>query len=265
MCAAFNKALAALAAALAIPAAADLPERVADVPSRPGVTQRILLIEPEAARAVVVLYAGGHGGLQIRPDGSMGWGKGNFLVRTRQDFAAQGVAVAVVDAPSDRQDGAFFGGFRQTREAAADGRALIAWLRSRSKLPVWLIGTSRGTQSVGYLATELQGTDAPDGIVLTSTIMSEKRGGRAVPDMPLGRIAIPVLVVHHENDQCESCLFSGTPWLMRGLSASPRKELIAITGGQSRGEPCEAFAYHGYNGLERDVVAKIVAWIAPPP
>jgi hypothetical protein len=50
---------------------------------------------------------------------------------------------------------------------------------------------------------------------------------------------------------------------MRGLSATPRKDLIAMQGGENQGDPCEAFAYHGYNGLERDVVARIAAWIAP--
>ena len=30
---------------------------------------------------------------------------------------------------------------------------------------------------------------------------------------------------------------------------------------RSQGEPCEAFAHHGYNGIEGDVIAKIAAWI----
>jgi hypothetical protein len=29
----------------------------------------------------------------------------------------------------------------------------------------------------------------------------------------------------------------------------------------SDGDPCEAFAYHGYNGIEREVVGRITAWI----
>jgi hypothetical protein len=262
VCAAFNRAIAALAAAIALPALAAFAERVADVPTRPGVTQRLLLIEPPGAKAVVVLYAGGHGGLQISPQGALGWGKGNFLVRSRQLFAERGLTVAVVDAPSDRQDGAYFNGFRQTREALEDARILIAWLRSRTQLPVWLVGTSRGTQSAAFIATELHGRDAPDGIVLTSSVLTDKQG-RAVPDMPLGRITVPVLVVHHEDDQCPSCLFSGVSWLMRGLKGAPRTELIAMRGGRNTGDPCEAFAYHGYNGLESDVVARIAAWIAP--
>ncbi|MGH6689214.1 MAG: hypothetical protein ACREF4_00825 [Gammaproteobacteria bacterium] len=48
---------------------------------------------------------------------------------------------------------------------------------------------------------------------------------------------------------------------MARLTAAPRKELVAIDGGTSRGDPCEAFAYHGFNGLEREVVSRIAAWI----
>lgn len=32
-------------------------------------------------------------------------------------------------------------------------------------------------------------------------------------------------------------------------------------GGVSVGDPCEAFAYHGYHGIEREVVHAIATWI----
>jgi hypothetical protein len=41
-------------------------------------------------------------------------------------------------------------------------------------------------------------------------------------------------------------------------------ELIEMDGGKSTGEDCEAYAYHGYNGIENETVAKIKAWIAKP-
>ena len=125
---------------------------------------------------------------------------------------------------------------------------------------MWLIGTSRGTQSVAFLATQLTGRDGPDGIVLTSTILTDNRG-RAVPAMDLDKLQIPVLVVHHEQDGCSLCLFRDMPSLMHKLDAVPKKALITFKDGQSRGDPCEAFAYHGYNGIEREVVAQIAGWI----
>jgi hypothetical protein len=72
---------------------------------------------------------------------------------------------------------------------------------------------------------------------------------------------VPVLVVHHEHDGCRLCNFADVPSLMSKLSNAPRKELLAFKGGENRGDPCEAFAYHGHNGLESDVVRKTAAWI----
>jgi hypothetical protein len=254
-----------LAFALGVPGAPAWAqtERVIDVPTRPGVSERLLFIALPSAKATVILFAGGHGGLRLAPDGKIGWGAGNFLVRTRQMLAAQSVNVATLDAPSDRQGEPFLNGFRQTREHAADVKAVIATLRQQQAgVPVWLMGTSRGTQSVAYLATELpRDAGGPDGVVLTSTILTERRGSRAVPGMPLQFIKVPVLVVHHKDDGCDHCRYTDLPLLTEKLTAAPRKEVIVVEGGATRGDPCEAFAHHGYNGIEQDVITKIAAWI----
>jgi len=242
-------------------ASAQVTQRVVDIPTRPGVTQRIVLLSPDNPKSAVILFAGGHGGLQITSNGSFKWGEGNFLVRTRDRFAAQELLVAIVDAPSDRQRPPYLSGFRQTPEHVADIEAVIAWLKQQAKVPVWLVGTSRGTQSAAFVATQLPVADGgPDGLVLTATMLSDNKG-RPVPDMDLNKIAIPVLVVHHRQDGCKHCAYSELPRLMDKLSASPRKELLTMDGGQNRGDPCEAFAYHGFNGIERDVVAKAAEWI----
>ena len=236
-------------------------ERVVDVASRSGITQRFLLIPATDAKAAVVLFAGGHGGLQLTDAGTPRWGNNNFLVRSARLFVAQGLTVAVIDAPSDRQSPPYLSGFRQSSEHSADVKAVIAWLRDQIKLPVWLIGTSRGTQSVGAVSVALRSGGGPDGIVLTSTILSDPRS-RAVPEMALDTLAIPVLVAHHEQDGCRTCLFRDMPRLMEKLARVPRKELMTFRGGENQGDPCEALAYHGFNGLEKDVVERISSWIS---
>lgn len=147
-------------------------------------------------------------------------------------------------------------------EHAADISAVIAWAREQAKIPVWLIGASRGTQSAAFIATELEGSEGPDGLVLTSTILTDDRG-RPVPAMPLGKIRIPVLVVHHEHDGCRHCAFRDIPALMSKLGDVPRKQVLSFTGGEDRGDPCEAAGYHGFNGIERDVVVQTARWIQP--
>ena len=259
-----------LAAAVMLAVAASLPAsawaqtaRVVDVPTRPGVTARVLYVAPDRAKAAAILFAGGAGFVGIAPNGRIANGE-NFLVRTRALFADAGIAVAVLDAPSDRQREPYLNGFRQTPEHVADVRAVIAWMRATTQLPVWLIGTSRGTQSVAFAATQLPNAAAggPDGIVLTSTILvGANAQDRAVPQMPLARIAVPVLVVHHVHDGCAQCPFADTARLMPSFTGTPRSELIALDGGSSTGDPCQARAYHGFNGIESDAVHRIAAWI----
>ncbi|WP_231937837.1 alpha/beta hydrolase [Burkholderia lata] len=243
------------------PAHAQNPPKVVDIPTRPGVTQRFLFIAPDAPKAAAILYAGGHGGLQLESSGRFGWGAGNFLVRSRQMFVNDGIAVAVIDAPSDRQSAPYLDGFRLSKEHADDARAVIAWLKEQLHVPVWLVGTSRGTQSAAAIAIALAGGGGPDGLVLTSTILREEQGGTAVTDMNLASLTIPVLVVHHQNDGCKHCPVSETDTLLKKLEQSPKAELMIVSGGRSQGGPCEASAYHGFNGLESGVVDAISAWM----
>jgi hypothetical protein len=65
------------------------------VGTRPGVTETFLLVTPTGPPvASVILFAGGHGGLALSAQ-KIGWGEDNFLVRSRDRFAAHGLLVAV--------------------------------------------------------------------------------------------------------------------------------------------------------------------------
>lgn len=170
---------------------AQTSTQVVDLPTRPGVTQRFIYSAPTQVKASAILFAGGHGGLQISAAGELAWGGGNFVVRTRQQLVEQGIAIAVLDAPSERQSAPFLSGFRQTAEHVEDVQAVIAWLKAKQALPVWLIATSRGTQSAAYIATQLAPSQGgPDGIVLTSTILSDAKS-RAVPELPWKKLRCP--------------------------------------------------------------------------
>jgi pimeloyl-ACP methyl ester carboxylesterase len=242
-----------------LPAAALASEvSVKDIPTRAGVTQRVLLIKPEKPVASVVLFAGGNGLVAIGADGRPGRG-GNFLVRSREHFAREQLLVAVVDAPSDRIDGPALDFFRQSAEHAHDIAQVIALLRQEAKVPVWLVGTSRGTTSVANVAIRLR-ENGPDGVVFTASMVGADR--ERLPAMAIETIRVPVLVVHHEEDQCKYCLYSDVPGLMTGLKGAPKLELIAFKGGGPvRGDPCLAFHYHGFVGIEEQVVRRIADWI----
>ena len=53
-------------------------ERAVEIPSR-GQTVRALLIMPDNPVGSVILLAGGHGKLDLAPNGAIGWGRGNQL------------------------------------------------------------------------------------------------------------------------------------------------------------------------------------------
>jgi hypothetical protein len=209
------------------------PARAADdtrtIPTRPGVTQAFLLVRPSGAPvATVVLFAGGNGLLALG-SGKLGL-SGNFLVRNRGRFAAQGLLVAVIDSPSDHPGG--LDGFRASAAHAEDVRAVIAALRQEANVPVWLIGTSMGTVSAANGAARLT-AGGPDGIVLTSTAT---RVGRerieTVGDVRLDEIRVPTLVVHHKNDACKATPYADSPSLLRDLKQAPKRELAGIRRGR---------------------------------
>lgn len=231
---------------------------VVDIPTRSGVSERIHVLKSENPKAVAILFAGGHGGLQIGDDGKYGWGGGNFLVRSAELFVKAGLMVVVVDAPSDRQKEPFLNGFRQTKEHVEDTQAVLAWVKSQTNAPIWLVGTSRGTQSVASIA--LGNVKGIHGIVLTSTILHDTKS-KAVPELELEKLNIPVLVVHHENDGCSHCSFSLVENMMKKLDKNPHKALLTFQGGQTKGDPCNAFGYHGFNGIEQEVVMKMTDWM----
>lgn len=242
-----------------VPARAD---EVVDLPTRPGVQVRLLVLRPQAdAQGVVVLLAGGAGHVGIFPNASLEHA-GNFLVRSRQAFATDGLVAVVMDSPSDMPE--LRGTFRDSAEHAADLGAVVAWAHRTFGKPVWLVGTSRGTHSAAAGAVQLRGDQAPDGLVLTSTILvpnpPRNPNARPVQQWSLEQLRIPVLVQHHAQDGCQFTPPGRLPELMAKLPPATSK-LITYTGGATRGPECEAFAHHGFNGIEAQVVDDMAAFI----
>jgi len=248
-------------------------EEVRSVATRAGVTERFLLVHPDVTPvASVILFAGGDGALNLSEKGIGNLG-GNFLVRTRQRFAHDGLLVAVIDTPSDRTGG--LSGFRTSADHARDVQAVIAALRQEADVPVWLVGTSNGTISAANAGARLH-DGGPAGLVLTSTISVGAAGGtrnrmtsvETVRDVRLGDVRIPTLMVHHKKDGCPGSPYDGAVGLLKRLAKAPKTELIGFEGGlPPKSEPCEAYSAHGYYGLEAEVVPAITAWIkaaAPP-
>ena len=168
--------------------------------------------------------------------------------------------MAVIDAPSDRPQGLW--DFRTSAAHAKDIKHVILELKRIMDIPVWLIGTSMGTVSAVNSAVRLK-EGGPDGIVLTSTVTKESRVvTETVNSVRLRDIRVPTLVVHHKQDDCVVTPYELAVALMRSLTKTPKKELLTFTGGDlSVSDPCEAMSYHGFLGLDVEVVVAIASWI----
>lgn len=230
-----------------------------------GVRQAFILIEPDKPVASVVLFAGGSGALGLSGASAMKWNAQNFLVRSREKFAGRGFDVAVVDAPSDHPRG-MSAGFRMSRAHKGDIAAVVAYLKQRAAVPVWLVGTSMGTFSAAAGAIAVHNVA---GLVLTSTITGVESKWKiagthpdGVASMALERITVPTLIVAHRDDGCPLSPASGAAKLRARLGAARVVKVAVIEGGLTpASDPCDAKARHGYYGVEDKAIDAIAAFI----
>lgn len=242
-----------------LPAQAD---ELVTVSGRDDASQSGLLIEADNARAVALLFAGGRGIVRLKDDGRIRKAKNNFLVRTRELFVANNMHVVVMDAPSDKQDadGMKDGSFRGSEAHRQDIAAMLAEMNRRFGLPVWVVGTSRGTESVANAMVNLQ--DKLAGAVLTASMTEPNSNGPTVLEFDLDKVRIPVMVVHHEDDQCFVTTPFGAEDIAKKLTASKRVVLKMFTGGKEpESDECKARSQHGFYGIEKQVVDEIARFM----
>lgn len=238
--------------------------------TRPGVTVKVLLQTPEVpSKGTILLFPGGSGARHFGGSGSDISLGNNFLVRSSGLFVHKGYATAIIDAPSDHADG-MSDAFRTSPEHAQDIRTILDALVSRSAGPFYLAGTSRGTLSAAYLASVLpQGQVAA--LVLTATVGS-------VSGLPLDTVSMPVLLVHHIQDDCRASSPAGAAALTGRFVKSSQAVFVEAAGGSSgsdggrgkrrtggAGGPCSALTHHGFLGMEDKVVTVITEWLSGKP
>lgn len=226
---------------------------------------------PQEQRMALVLLPGGPGYMALDAKGCARKLEGNSLVRSVALFNKAGFVTALVDAPSDHRGEDGLGGFRLSAQHADDIGKAIAEVRERTKLPVWLVGTSRGAISAANAASRLTGPAAPDGLVLTSAVTSGKVGGRKawVAQTAMGakleNIRMPVLVVAHAADKC----IRTPPSLANRIVARTngmREQTVIVKGGPgSKGgvsvEACQGRTPHGFIDQEAEVAAGMIRFI----
>ncbi|OMG71320.1 hypothetical protein [Burkholderia ubonensis] len=246
------------AVALIVSNTAAIAAGTVTVPTRGGADQSAYLDAPSASPPwVVVLFAGDDGAVALSDDGPTKK-RGNFLVRTASYWTSIGDAAAVFDAPSDYAGG-MDDAFRLSDAARQDVAAIVAELRKRyPAAKVALVGTSRGTVTVGNVLR--RDPALADAFVLTSpaTVAVHGKPGLSGLDWPRG--SARVLVMSNEHDVCVASPF----WAAKRMAADNGFDFIAVSstqGGGNKHADCGGQAPHGYLGIEQEALAAINAWL----
>jgi pimeloyl-ACP methyl ester carboxylesterase len=184
---------------------------------------------------VVILFPGGNGVMNPRMrDGNLVYGfAGNFLLRARQYFVDEDFATVATN----------------TSNSEARIQAVLDDIKRRfPEAKIYLAGTSNGTGATMKLAGYLQ--DRIAGVIHTSSRAQ-------IYSFDAKEFRNRQLVVHHVNDWCWATPYSAA----RRSHEKFGNDFISMEGGISVGNECEAFAHHGYNGIERETTEAIKAWI----
>lgn len=233
----------------------------------------VLVMPPQGSplRGVALLLPGGDGRVKLDARGCSRALAGNFLVRSAGLFREAGYITALVDAPSDHRGPDGLAGFRNTEAHAKDLGVAIAGLRTRFRLPVWVVGTSRGTISASNAASRLAGDAAPDGVVLSSVLSTGSPSAKTwtaqtVFDLVLAAVKVPALVLGHADDTCRRSPPGEMDHVLQELG-STRKASHLVEGARSGSQPsgdgaCEGRSPHGYFGQEAEAVGAIVRFMA---
>jgi hypothetical protein len=186
-------------------------------------------------RYVIILFPGGSGTVDPRMEnGKLVYAfRGNFLLRSRKFIVDDQFATVTTNSTQSEQR----------------VQAILDDIRARfPSAKVYLMGTSSGTFSTMALAGYL--SDKIAGEIHTSSL-------NQIYGFDARKYKNRQLVVHHKDDACRLTLFSSA----KGAHEKYGNDFIAMEGGISVGDPCEAFAHHGYNGIERETVDAIKKWI----
>ena len=252
--------------AMLVASAANAAEQVVEVPTRAGHFVRAIVIAPESTpSAAVILLSGGDGLLNITPDGRITSGANNQVVRTRADYARAGFLTLVPDIADNLKAGnkGVVNGYRWSPEHAEDIGALVIWLRAKTA-KVHLVGTSRAALSVANAATRLEGAARPDTIVITSGMLMQVNNKQPSVERSVGnldRITMPVFLMYHQDDACVVTPPGKVLPFKALLTKAARVDVTMLSGGRTQGDPCEAMSYHGYLGIDGDVVKAVTTWL----
>jgi hypothetical protein len=223
--------------------------QVFDVPYKDDAPTRTLLTPVKNAKAVVLLFPGGGGVLNLQDDGSTV--NGHTFVRSRDLWAQYGIDSVLVDTPYDL--GAGMRNSRSIRDHQQRILNVVSYYKDKLNLPVWIFGHSMGTVSVTEF---VNGGKEKERLVAGVIVAGTYRTVTIDSD-----VALPVMAIHHLDDGCASTPFSTSERIIEGRPKQSIAQFIQIDGGVSEGDVCGSRAYHGFNKKEPELIKAAAQFI----
>jgi hypothetical protein len=229
---------------------------VRDIPLNGGAYQRVLFYGPRSGmRGIIVMFPGGAGDVGIERDGAIKHDD-NFVVRTRELWAQHGYGVVIVDA-IDHQT---MRGKRSTPEYAAVTQQILAFARSVSNVPVWVMGTSQGSIAAMNAASHTGHRDLA-GVMLTESVSVLGKSHETVFDAHPQDVRVPALVVANRDDRCPIAPPSKAAEIADAMRNAPSTVLFVEGGIAKSSNGCSSLSPHGYWGIDEKVVDDIDKWM----
>ena len=165
----------------------------------------------------------------------------------RHDWQAQGQSARAHAQRLSRARGLRFSSWTPT----SISRARVDYMAA-IKRPVTVVATSKGTLRAAH---GIAGGAKPDALVLTAGFLTDGSGSRQNVANILGspRLLPRTLVIAHRHDSCRFTLPAGVEPFIRW--AGGKASVKWLDGGMDSGDPCQARGYHGFNGLDGEVVS----------
>ncbi len=266
-----------LLTAVCAPLHAD--EKVVEIESRTGVTQKFIFINQEHPTAAVVLIPGAWGKLKLsnffgKPTIDPGYAA-SFSVESRKEFAKNNMMVAVIDSPSDRSKDGMGWGWRVTEAHARDLEAVVAFLKSQANVPVWLVGNSNAALSAANFVSKI-GNGNVHGLALGAAVTNiapdnpfSSAFGERYPQGAMSMSGLdvftgPVLVYWHKDDGCVLSPPADAPRFARQFGFSNKVEVKYIDKKAyplPNSDPCLGGSIHDFQGVYDEASALIVRFI----
>jgi hypothetical protein len=197
------------------------------------------------SKVVIIFLPGGPGSFGLKPDSNGPRSFGMFDDIARGLNSGPKLDYVFMDSPyvlspSNSKDLSI----RATKDHMDRIRSTIDLYKNKTNKPIWLLGHSNGAYSLAEFINQTPDYEK----LIAGAIFSSGRNER---DIRIDPINLPILVLHHEEDSCQSTTFGAAQSFYERVKSKNRSrtEFVAIKGGTNTGEACFApTSHHMYGG-----------------